>query len=356
MRIMQNFTKNNLIRDNSDLASRFEVWITKQWTKFGVWHLFLKPLSWFYGGVIAIRVWLFKVGVLRKHVLRVPVVVVGNITVGGTGKTPLVIYIVEHFKRLGLKPGVISRGYAGSAKGVVAVASNSDPGVVGDEPLLIAKRTSVPVYVGADRVAVGKRLLEQHNDCDVIISDDGMQHYQLHRDAEIAVIDGAKVFGNRALIPAGPLREPLTRLNSADIMVVNGLWQGMFRLEDVSKTREFNMKLISERFYNLVSPNQTTDGSLFVGKSIAAITGIGNPKRFFNQIEAFGFDFNKVERPDHHAFAAHDFDGLDADIIVMTEKDAVKCAAFAKTNFWVLPVSADIDVEFIQLILEKLDA
>lgn len=356
MRIMQNFTKNNLVKEKSTTAKQFETWLTNQWTMFGACHLVLKPLSWIYGAIIAIRVWLFKIGFLRKHVLRVPVVVVGNVTVGGTGKTPLVIYIVEQFKKLGLKPGVISRGYAGTAKGVVGVGSESDPIVVGDEPLLIAKRTNVPVYIGADRVAAGKHLLEQHADCDVIISDDGMQHYQLHRDAEIAVIDGTKVFGNGALIPAGPLREPLTRLSSVDIMVVNGLWQGMFRLEDVSKTREFNMRLISERFYNLISPQQTTDGSLFVGQSIAAITGIGNPKRFFNQIEAFGFDFIKAERPDHHAFSPHDFDDLDADIILMTEKDAVKCTAIAKPNFWVLPISADIDVEFIQLILEKLDA
>jgi len=328
--------------------------LVAQWSHLSRWHLFLLPLSWLFRMCVKARQFLYQFGLIKSYALSVPVVVVGNISVGGTGKTPLVIYLVEQFQALGLKPGVISRGYGGTQSKSTIVDQDSDSAIVGDEPILIAKRTGCPVFVGKDRVATAKALMASYPACDIVISDDGLQHYRLKRDLEISVIDGNVAFGNNALLPAGPLREPINRLNSVDLLVVNGLWQGAFRLEDVTKTQAFNMELKADDFYHLEEANSYAKAADFFGKEITAIAGIGNPERFFEELEALGLMFKRKSFPDHYQYQAEDFKHIQSEIVLMTEKDAVKCQALKNDRFWVLPVSARLDEQFIPTILEKL--
>jgi tetraacyldisaccharide 4'-kinase len=357
MRIMQNSTKNNLINPvqkirNFDLS----IWLPKKWTTLTWWHLLLTPLSWVFQSVISVRKWLYQAGFLKSFRLSVPVIVVGNINVGGTGKTPLVIYLAEQLESMGYKPGIISRGYGGNAKEVRSVEDDSNAMEVGDEPLLIARRTNCPVYVSQDRLVAAQALLDAHPACDIIISDDGLQHYRLQRDVEIVVVDGAVGFGNGALFPAGPLRESVARLNTVDAIVVNGLWVNNKRLDDVTLTSVFDMQLKSTTFYNLAHTAQVCGVDQLHDKKIVAIAGIGNPTRFFNQLEALGLTFKKQAFPDHYEFQAQDLTNIKADVLVMTEKDAVKCQAFSKDNYWVLPVKAELDEDFLFSILNKLDS
>jgi len=335
---------------------KFAECLVAQWSQLSKWHLFLLPLSWLFRLCVKTRQFFYQIGLIKSYTLSVPVVVVGNISVGGTGKTPLVIYLVEQFIALGLKPGVISRGYGGAEKIPTIVDRDSESTIVGDEPILIARRTGCPVFVGKDRVATAKALMASYPACDIVISDDGLQHYRLKRNLEISVIDGNAAFGNNALLPAGPLRESLSRLNSVDILVVNGLWQGAFRLEDVSKTQAFNMQLKTDEFYQLQDVNISAIVDDFIGKTITAVAGIGNPDRFFESLDRLGLIFERQSFPDHYQYQANDFSHIQSDIIIMTEKDAVKCQAFASDRIWVLPVSASLDENFIPLILEKLDA
>lgn len=251
----------------------------------------------------------------------------------------------------GYTPGIISRGYGGSATQVREVFAYDQPADVGDEPVLIAKRTACPVFVNANRVEAGKALLAAHSEVDILISDDGLQHYRLHRDVEVVVVDGAKGFGNQALLPAGPLREPVSRLQQADALVVNG--HQVFKAAWLPDNR-FEMQLKSSDFYNLLNPKQKSDASAFTDKRITAIAGIGNPVRFFKLLQHLGLSFQERVYLDHHAFAEQDFRELNADIVLMTEKDAVKCTAFARPNFWVLPVNAVIENGLMTVILNKL--
>jgi tetraacyldisaccharide 4'-kinase len=198
-------------------------WLQRQWYKSGVWQFVLMPLSWLFLLLSSLRRLAYRLGIFKTIRLPVPVIVVGNITVGGTGKTPLVIWLAEQLAQAGYKPGIISRGYGGKNDLPMAVTDNSDPAIAGDEPVMIAGRTIASVWVGRDRAATGMALLNAHPACDLIISDDGLQHYRLTRDAEIVVIDGQRHFGNGRLLPAGPLREPARRLASVDAVVSNGM-------------------------------------------------------------------------------------------------------------------------------------
>ncbi len=290
---------------------------------------------------------MYRFGILKAASLSVPVIVVGNITAGGSGKTPLVIWLVDELKRQGRKPGVISRGYGGSAEGVRKVSRGDTPDVVGDEPLLIARRADCPVYVGRDRVAAGRALLAENPECDVIISDDGLQHYRLARDFEIAVVD-RRGFGNGWPLPAGPLREPVSRLKSVDAVVANG-WAG---------EAAFRMTLAGDEFrsYGKVSRG-ATPGDL-AGLRLHAVAGIGEPQRFFDHLAALGLEFTAHPFPDHHAYTAADLD-FDGDAILTTEKDAVKFGDLARLpahlSVWVLPVTATVTPDLAQFILEKID-
>lgn len=325
-------------------------WFQKQWTAYTCWHILLVPLSWVFGIIVYLRRCLYKLGWFKSYRLKVPVIVVGNINVGGTGKTPLVIWLAEQLKLAGYQPGIISRGYGGNTQGIIEVLPGSSTLVTGDEPVLIAARTHCPVFIGADRIAAGKYLLAAYPECNVIVSDDGLQHYRLQRDVEIVVYDGSKRFGNGALLPAGPLRESMHRLHSADAIVSNGAASEKTSFEQ----NAFQMQLVASDFYNLANPEHKTQAQAFFQKKILAIAGIGNPQRFFDQLSSMGLEFERRAYADHYLFQAEDFKNMDADVILMTEKDAVKCRSFVQANFWVLPVNAVVKNGLMSVVLNKL--
>jgi len=232
----------------------------------------------------------------------------------------------------------------------VAVEVRSDPAVVGDEPLLLARKSGCPVWVGRDRAAAGNALLRAYPECDVLVSDDGLQHYRLDRDMEIVVVDGERKFGNGLLLPAGPLREGVSRLRSVDAVVVNGgSLKAVMRLGN-----EFEMGLEGGVFYNLRNPELRAGAADFGGKKLHAMAGIGNPQRFFAHLRRLGLAFEEHAFPDHYVFRPQDLDYDDADVLLMTEKDAVKCAGFADERYWALAVEAILPSAFGQTMLQKL--
>jgi tetraacyldisaccharide 4'-kinase len=370
---MPSYIKNNLAKPSAQ--NIMANWLQKQWASVTLWHILLIPLSWVFGAMVYLRAKLYKTGWLTSIRLSVPVIVVGNINVGGTGKTPFVIWLAEQLRQQGYTPAIISRGYGGSTKQVAEVFANSNPAEVGDEPVLIAKRTNCPMFVGANRVAAGLALLQAHPQCNVIISDDGLQHYRLQRDVEIAVIASEHSFGNGALLPAGSLRELITRLNTVDAIVSNGLlingaegshlntpspfkgkgW-GEGASQNTPRPQIFPMQLTTSHFYNVANPQITSTTQAFSKQNIVAIAGIGNPERFFNQLTALGLQFEPQAFADHHAFTAQDLAPYAHKTILMTEKDAVKCRAFAMANAWALPVNAVVSHDLLQVILNKLKA
>lgn len=354
---MPNSIKSSLLNRLALAAkTRFALWLPKNWRTYNLWHLILLPLSWVFHAIVLFRKHLYQTGVLKSYSLTVPVIVVGNINVGGTGKTPLVIYLVETLRAIGLNPGVISRGYGVKSSQVRAVSESDDASRVGDEPLLVKRRLGCPVYVHANRVLAGQTLLNENPDCDIIISDDGLQHYRLQRAYEIVVIDAKNGFGNGALFPAGPLREPVTRLKTVDAIVTNGEYMGPQIFSRWYGHKVFEMQLQAESFYNLQNAHLTCEAKDFSTKKIFAIAGIGNPDRFFRELQMLGLRFKHRRFPDHHRFVQEDFDKIRADAIVMTEKDAVKCQSFAKPNFWVLPISATLDDAFMLRMFDKLES
>ena len=308
----------------------------------------LLPLAALFAAVVAARRLAWKSGLLRPRHPGVPVIVVGNITAGGTGKTPLVLWLVQWLRAQGRRPGVISRGYGSLRSDPRAVPADGEPSDYGDEPCLLARRAGCPVWVGTDRAAVAAALRTAHPEVDVLVSDDGLQHYRLARDFEIAVIDGLRGFGNGWPLPAGPLREPVSRLDSVDAVVVNGdAATGPF-------AQALPMHLRGDRFRNLARPQQIVTAAHFQGSPVHAVAGIGNPQRFFEHLRRLGIDCRPHPFPDHHPFAARDLAFSDADAVVMTEKDAVKCAAFATENHWALIVDADVDARLGERIAARL--
>lgn len=291
--------------------------------------LLLAPLGWLMQALVAVRRRFYLHGVLRSQRLPVPVIVVGNIFIGGTGKTPLVAWLCGQLQHMDFKPGIVLRGYGGrSPQWPQRVFPDSDPSMFGDEAVLLAQQTGAPVAAGPDRVAAAKLLLDA--DCDVIISDDGLQHYALARDIEIIVIDAARGLGNGRCLPAGPLREPPSRLQTADMVIANGL----------------HSELTPYRFTLLAQPLQAlepNDAEPPAGGAVHAITGIGNPQRFFEALRAQGFQPIEHAYPDHHPFQPDELNFSDELPILMTSKDAVKIAAFADQRCWVLPVRAELE-------------
>lgn len=306
--------------------------------------LALLPLSWLFCAVAVIRRFAYQSGLLKIHRLSVPVIVVGNISVGGTGKTPLVTWLVDLLKQQGYRPGIISRGYGGGANHwPQQVRPDSDPRMVGDEAILLARRCACPMAVGPDRVAAANALLTYH-DCDIIVSDDGMQHYALGRDVEIAVVDGVRRFGNGHCLPAGPLREPHSRLQQVQMVVANG----------VAGPREFAMRLVPASAWNLREPQRKRGLDSFRGQKVHAVAGIGFPPRFFRQLTEQGVEVIEHPFPDHHPFSKSDIRFDDDLPVLMTEKDAVKCREFASEHHWCLPVDAQLDERAPQLLLRLL--
>ncbi len=313
--------------------------LTKLWYRADAGPSLLQPFSWLYDAVIRLRRSAFSRGWLTTHRVGRPVIVVGNLTVGGTGKTPLVIWLARQLTARGLKVGIVSRGY-GSRSGEEPrlVSAGSSWLDVGDEPLLVFRRTGCVTIVGRDRVAAASALVEQH--VDVIIADDGLQHLRLARECEIVVIDGARGFGNRRMLPAGPLREPVSRAAQADLLVVNGA------AEHSSLTRGGVPIARAAQMTLLPGPAVRVDGQGsrpledFRGRPVHAVAGIGNPARFFRDLRNHGLEVIEHAFPDHHPFTAEDLSFGDDHPVLMTEKDAVKCGPFAAPGWWLVPTEA----------------
>jgi tetraacyldisaccharide 4'-kinase len=310
------------------------------------------PLSAVFGTLTALRRGLYQFGFLRSERLPVPVVIVGNLFIGGTGKTPFTIWLIQALTHAGFKPGVISRGYGGSASSPVDVKADSDPRMAGDEPVLIAARTKVPVVVAPQRLAAARHLLAAYSNVDVIVSDDGLQHYPLARDIEIVVFD-SRGAGNGWLLPAGPLREPLSR--ERDFTVMNG---GGADIRMVDKA--FGMALKGDMAERLCNPEKRIPlAALSTGRGkIVAAAGIGHPERFFAMLRGFGVQVEAMPLPDHYEFHSATFASVQADMILITEKDAVKCRRIAAlerdSRIWVVPVTAQVDDALAANIVEKL--
>ncbi len=296
----------------------------------------LMPFSLLYRAAVRLRRSAYRNGLMTTYRARVPVIVVGNLTTGGTGKTPLVIWLAGYLKSLGYHPGVIARGYRGRAsQWPQQVRADSDPQAVGDEAIVIARRTRCPVAVGPQRRACAEALLE-HASCDILISDDGLQHYALERDIEIAVIDGVRRYGNGRCLPAGPLREPLQRNREVDMVVTNGL----------AGRGEFAMKYVATHAVSLSRPERAAEFASFIGEAVHGVAGIGNPERFFATLRSKGLKVIPHPFPDHHPYQPVDLEFGDGLPVLMTEKDAVKCEAFAAARCWTVPVTAELPEVF----------
>ncbi|WP_422679625.1 tetraacyldisaccharide 4'-kinase [Candidatus Methylopumilus universalis] len=306
--------------------------------------LFLLPLSAIYLLISFARKYLYRLNLLKSFKMQVPVIVIGNITSGGTGKTPLVIHLANELKKNGYHPGIISRGYGSKRNGVSEVNKKSDVENIGDEPILIHKHTHIPVFIAKDRVLAAKTLIKKYKKIDVILSDDGMQHYRLKRDMEILVIDGTRRFGNGYLLPAGPLRESKRKLKAVDAIVCN---------EKKVIDGSYLMKYKSYFLINLKTKKKIPLNKLRL-KNLHAVAGIGNPNRFFNYLKALDLVFDSSSYKDHYRFTKKDFKTMSDKNIIMTEKDAIKCEKFARDNFWYLPVVVEIDSRFTDLILNKM--
>lgn len=301
------------------------------------------PLACLYGGVTHVRRALYRRGVLHSQCLPVPVLVVGNIVAGGAGKTPLVIGLVEALRARGFKPGVVSRGYGGAARRPMLLAADPDPREVGDEPALIRLRTSAPVAIGVDRAAAAHLVLGEG--VDVVIADDGLQHYALARDLEICVLDGARRLGNGRLLPAGPLRESAARLHSVDFVVCNG---------GTPQAAEVPMQLALGAAWSLSDPSVRQALRAFSVRRVHAVAGIGNPPRFFESLRLAGFDVIGHPFADHHRYVAGDLTFADDGPVLMTEKDAVKCRGLAAPNTWAVPVTAALPDTFFDAVALRL--
>lgn len=327
--------------------------INKIWYQGHPLHWFLLPFSALFALISATRRALFRLGIKSQATVSVPVIVVGNITVGGSGKTPTVIYLIELLRQQGFTPGVISRGYGANIDGVKVVELNASAAEVGDEPAMIVARTQVPMAVGSKRVDAANALLAhtaiKHNTnssapVDVIICDDGLQHYALARDIELVVIDGQRGLGNRHLLPAGPLREGSWRLDTADFVVINGA---------EAQKGQFEMQLMPTGVMSVATESHL---AFDASKPLAAIAGIGNPARFFDALKAQGFNVHHTHAfDDHQAYTAAELTEVAAGFpLLMTEKDAVKCRAFAQENWWFLAVDAKLSPQFDQQLVTRL--
>jgi tetraacyldisaccharide 4'-kinase len=313
------------------------------WARTGALTLLLSPLALLFSALSGLRRLAYRHGWLSAVAVGVPVIIVGNITAGGSGKTPLVVWLVKRLRSQGYRPGVVSRGYGGAACGCVEVQPASAPAEVGDEPLLIRIKTDAPVVVGRDRVDAARTLLAAHPGVDMIVSDDGLQHYRLHRDIELAVIDAATGLGNGWPLPAGPLREPRSRLDSVDavIQVVRAAAQPPAR----QPRADWRADYTAGYAYRLGAPQERRALVDLPARDWLAVTGIGRPQGFFDMLQAQGVHFSPRAFPDHHAFQPED---LPADgAVLMTEKDAVKCISFAGADWWAVELDVTPESGFI---------
>jgi tetraacyldisaccharide 4'-kinase len=315
------------------------------WYRRGAIAWLLWPVSMVFCFLVVTRKLLYKIRLLRSRHPGIPVIIVGNVTVGGSGKTPLTIWIAEFLKAKGWSPAIVSRGYKGKKSEVPRAATiASEAEDVGDEPVLLSRRSGCPVWVGADRLQVIAALRAANPGVDVVILDDGLQHYRLRRDLEIAVVDG-RGLGNGFLLPAGPLREPAWRLRTVDAVVANG----------PSTKQDFTMLLEGETLHRMTDARDRQPLKAFAGQKVHAVAGIGDPQRFFLKLGAAGIKVQPHRFPDHHAFTPRDLEFGDALPVLMTEKDAVKLRHAARPEWWVLPVTARLDAAFGNWLLRKCD-
>ena len=315
----------------------------KHWHSRGLVAWLLWPASLVFGFAAAIRRALYKLKLLGSEHPGIPVIVVGNLTAGGSGKTPLVIWIAEFLKKRGWSPGIISRGYGARIAGPRAATIIDEAAHVGDEPILLSRRSGCPVWVGADRVAVARAMRAAQPEIDVLILDDGLQHYRLRRDVEIAVVD-SRAFGNGFLLPAGPLREPARRLRSVDAVVSHG-----------AAVQGYAMKLVGDTLHRMTDGTDRRPVAGFGAEKVHAVAGIGDPNRFFLHLARLGMKVLPHPFPDHHPFTPRDLEFAGDAPVVMTEKDAVKLRGSARPNWWVLPVSAELDPAFGEWLSGRLD-
>ena len=335
--------------DTSAHTHALEGILTRAWQSRGLIACTLLPWSALFFLIIFFRRIFYRLGIFQSSTLPVPVIVVGNIFVGGTGKTPLVIWLVSVLRAHGFTPGVISRGYGAQANKVTEVRKDMYAAQTGDEPLLIARKCAVPVFVGRDRVAAGRGLLAAYPTVDVIISDDGLQHYALGRTMEIQLSD-TRGHGNGWLLPAGPLREPPSR--RSDFYVINGG-------TSIAGDHTYRMQIVGTHAEQMIDGQRRIALSSLQNKRVAAVAGIGHPSRFFEMLRSQGVALESaLALPDHFDFSTNPFAGIKADIILITEKDAVKCSRIEgiaqDARLWTVPVEANITELLAQNILEKL--
>lgn len=313
----------------------------KHWYGRGALACLLWPASLVFGFAVALRRLLYRLRLIRSAHPGIPVIVVGNIVAGGSGKTPLVLWIAEFLKRNGWSPGIVSRGYGARLETPRAATIAAEPGEVGDEPILLARRSGCPVWVGPDRLRVIAAMREQHPELDVVLLDDGLQHYRLRRDLEIAVVD-ERGFGNGWLLPAGPLREPRARLRSVHAVVSHQ-----------SPVKGYAMRLEGETLHRMTDARDRRPVQSFAGQKVHAVAGIGHPNRFFLHLARLGARPVPHAFPDHYAFGPQDLEFGDGLPVLLTEKDAVKLRHAARPDWWVLPVTAQLDPAFGDWLLGK---
>ena len=318
--------------------------VVDSWYNKSIWLYLLYPFSLLFSYLTSRRRRKFLKDKNKSYKSEIPIIVVGNLTIGGTGKTPLVKYIATELINRGYKPGIVSRGYGGKFKETLKVDENTSVKETGDEAQILAK-LNIPFYIDKNRVRAVDKINKNH-DCDVIISDDGLQHYKMKRNIEIAVIDGKRRFGNKLTFPAGPLRESIKRLDSVDFIVNN---------TGPTEEKEFLMNISPSEFVHLKSGKSYKIDEWPMHNQVHAVAGLGNPGRFFDLLGKLGFDIIRHPFPDHHNFLSSDIFYLDHLPIVMTEKDASKCKDFDNNKIWYLKIDADVNNKFIDQLQNKLE-
>ncbi len=332
--------------------------VLRSWQQANLLTVFLWPLSLVYRLLFAFNKTLYSVGLKSAYRAPVPVIVVGNLTVGGTGKTPMVIYLVEQLRARGYSPGVISRGYLASANGgavTVSVTVDTPIAQSGDEAAMIVRPTQVPMVVSSNRRAACEKLLS-HSSVDIIISDDGLQHHALARDVEICLLDETTKQTNYFLLPAGPYRESLARLDSIDLQVIHKpSTQQLNRQSNEHESSPNDGQFIMHLRASQPSPLDEHSGQFNADKTTHAVAGIANPQRFFDTCRSLGYTIEEHAFADHHPFSEGDLDfGVNTQVL-MTEKDAIKCANFNNSGRWFLPVEAKLGIGFVHALIEKLN-
>ena len=329
-------------------------WLHRVWYEGGRMGWLLLPLSWLYAALVGVRRFLYDQGILRSYRATAPVVIVGNITAGGTGKTPIVLWLVDELRARGLRPGIISRGYGGTHSGSsMRVEADSDAVLVGDEPVLLAQRSRCPVVVDPDRVRAAAMLVE--DDVNVIVADDGLQHYRLERDYEICVIDGRRGLGNGRLLPAGPLRENVHRLEDVEQVLVNGALGEGGADHATALQNAISFELVADEVVRL-NGSLTRPIERFAGTTVHGVAAIGNPQRFFDLLRAHDIQVIEHRFADHAVIHARDLEFGDEFEVFMTEKDAVKLDRNMKDKFWFVPVELNMNPLDAAPLLEQIES